>query len=84
MTAIFTAEHVADVFRELLDHDDVREDDDWFEIGGTSLTGLTLVARLNKAAGVTLRLRDVVRAPTPEALAGVIEERSAELPGAPK
>jgi hypothetical protein len=78
MAGTFTPEQVAEAFRAILGSNDVRDDDDWFDIGGTSLTGLTLVVRLNKASGVKLRLRDIVRAPTPKALAAEITARLAD------
>jgi aryl carrier-like protein len=74
MNVVVTAEQVAEVYRELLKNEDVRVDDDWFDVGGTSITGLTLVARLNQVTGIRLRLRDVVRSPTPLGLAAVIED----------
>jgi hypothetical protein len=74
-----TPDDIAAVFGTVLDDvDDVGVDDDFFEIGGSSFTALTLVARLNAAAKTTLRLRDVIRVPTPRGLAYVIESRAAD------
>jgi acyl carrier protein len=67
-----TPEDVADVFCAVLDIEDVRPDDSFFDIGGNSFTALTLVARLNAASGKMFRLRDVIREPTPLGLAHML------------
>lgn len=73
-----TPQRVVAVFRRVLDGDDITEDDDFFEVGGSSFSALTLVAQLNDESGVVLRMRDVIRARTPRGLAYVIETRRAE------
>jgi acyl carrier protein len=74
-----TPEDIAAVFATVLDDvDDVGVDEDFFELGGSSFTALTLVARINAAAKATLRLRDVIRVPTPRGLAYLIESRAAD------
>lgn len=42
-----TPEVIAAVFCAVLDLDDVRPSDSFFDIGGSSFTALTLVAKLN-------------------------------------
>jgi glycopeptidolipid biosynthesis protein len=78
---------IAALYGSVLGASDVAEDDDFFEIGGSSFTALTLIAQLNTAAGsVVLRMRDVIRARTPRALAYIMETRleGAEPSGGPR
>ncbi len=67
-----TPEVIAAVFCAVLDLDDVRPSDSFFDIGGSSFTALTLVAKLNAGSGRMLRLRDLFRESTPSGLAKVI------------
>jgi thioesterase domain-containing protein len=46
----------------------VGADDDFFALGGHSLLAVTVVDRLNRELGATLRLADFFRAPTPRRL----------------
>lgn len=73
-----TPADIAAVFGKVLELDDVDVDDDFFDVGGSSFTALTLVAQLNSATTATLRVRDVVRVPTPRGLAYVIASMEAE------
>ena len=50
-------------------------DDQFFELGGTSLMGLTIVARLAEELDVPLTAADLFTAPTPAALAEVVAGR---------
>ncbi|MGC2997860.1 amino acid adenylation domain-containing protein [Streptomyces sp. G35A] len=52
-----TEQVVAEVWRELLDCDDVTPDDDFFGLGGHSLLTLQVVFRLRKRLGVDLPVR---------------------------
>ena len=74
-----TPQEITAAFRTVLESDDITEDDDFFEVGGSSFSALTLVAHLNDGSGVILRMRDVIRARTPRGLAYVIETRRADL-----
>lgn len=74
-----TPTEITAVFRTVLGSDDVTEDDDFFEVGGSSFSALTLVAQLNDASGAVLRMRDVIRARTPRGLAYVIGTMRAGL-----
>ncbi len=67
-----TPEAIAEVFGSVLDIDDVRIDDSFFDIGGSSFSALTLVSKLKAASGRPVRLRDVVREPSPRGLADAI------------
>ncbi|MDH6140352.1 MULTISPECIES: acyl carrier protein [Kitasatospora] len=77
MTTPLATQQIVEIFSALLDSDDVREDDSYFDVGGTSITALTLVARLNQASGARLRLRDVIRSPSPAALAAALAATAA-------
>ncbi|WP_143265067.1 condensation domain-containing protein, partial [Amycolatopsis lexingtonensis] len=66
---------VADVWAEVLGVERVGVDDDFFDLGGDSLRGIRVVARLRDALGTDVPARLVFTAPTPARLA-------AELPDA--
>jgi phthiocerol/phenolphthiocerol synthesis type-I polyketide synthase E len=66
---------ITQVWRQYLGVDRVGVDDQLFEIGGNSLIGLTIVARLAKELGVPLSGADLFEAPTPAALAAVVASR---------
>lgn len=57
----------------------VGADDDFFELGGDSLSATGLVAQLNSGAAASLTVRDVFEYRTPAALARRLGTRSAEL-----
>jgi thioesterase domain-containing protein/acyl carrier protein len=54
---------------ETLEIDDVTADEDFFELGGTSLLGTALLARIERRFGPRLRLADLYEAPTADGLA---------------
>jgi amino acid adenylation domain-containing protein len=62
---------VADIWRDVLDADRVGATDDFFTLGGDSIRGLRVVARL-RAAGWQLRVTDLYRHPTVRALAAAL------------
>ncbi|MYR08758.1 amino acid adenylation domain-containing protein [Gordonia sp. SID5947] len=61
---------VARVFAEVLGVDDVGATDDFFALGGNSLSATRVVARLAEALELDLAVRDLFEAPTVRALAG--------------
>lgn len=63
------AEAVADVFRTVLELDEVQQSDNFFELGGHSLLAVQVVAGLNELLGIELPIRAIFEAQTPEALA---------------
>ncbi|WP_450104147.1 amino acid adenylation domain-containing protein [Rhodococcus triatomae] len=60
---------VAGVFAEVLDIERVGADDEFFSIGGNSLSATRVVARINEAAGSGVGVRDLFEASTVAALA---------------
>ncbi|WP_036528383.1 amino acid adenylation domain-containing protein [Nocardia sp. CNY236] len=64
---------VAGVMGELVDADDIRAEDSFFDIGGNSLLATQLVARLASATGVRLAVRTVFATPTVAELATLVD-----------
>jgi phthiocerol/phenolphthiocerol synthesis type-I polyketide synthase E len=70
---------VAGIWRELLGVPRVEAHDDFFQIGGHSLIGLQVLARLREAFSVELPLRALFEAPTLGELAAVVREGRGRL-----
>ncbi|MCK0438396.1 non-ribosomal peptide synthase/polyketide synthase [Gordonia alkaliphila] len=70
-------EAVAAVFADLLGLDQIGVTDDFFDVGGNSLSAMRLVARVSDALGVEVSVRDVFAAPSVRAL---IEETRGRMP----
>ena len=64
---------VADTLASLLDLGQVSVDDNFFLLGGHSLLGTQLIARLRDAFGIEISLRSLFDAPTVAELSRVIE-----------
>jgi acyl-coenzyme A synthetase/AMP-(fatty) acid ligase len=65
---------LTDIWRALLKTDSVGIDDDFFELGGDSLSAMRLVARVLQETGEKMDIRMVFDKPTIRALAGAIGE----------
>ncbi|MEE1798414.1 amino acid adenylation domain-containing protein [Streptomyces sp. JV176] len=63
---------VAEVWGEVLGRDGLRLADDFFVLGGNSLTALRAVGRLNREAGARLAPASLFEAPTVELYAGLL------------
>ncbi|MFF2108898.1 amino acid adenylation domain-containing protein [Rhodococcus koreensis] len=59
-----TERTVADVFAEVLGLDRAGLDDNFFDLGGNSLSATRVVARINSALGTGLGVRELFEAPT--------------------
>src|SRR5690606_22063031 len=62
-------QRVANIFRELTGAASVGRGDDFFALGGTSLSAIRVVAQLRRMLGVELPVRALFEAPTVAALA---------------
>ena len=67
-------------WKELLGVDKVGLRDDFFELGGQSLTGVRLLAKVKKKYSVDLKLATLFSAPTIEKLCALVDNRKAEAP----
>ena len=65
-----TVTEMATLMAEILETDEIAPDESFFELGGNSFLVLTLISGIRERTGVTLRMIDVIRSPTP---AGVHE-----------
>jgi acyl carrier protein len=75
---------ITEVWRQHIGVDRVGVDDQFFELGGNSLIGLTILARLEKELNVRLSAADLFEAPTPAAFAGIVSARGGETQAAPQ
>ncbi|MBD8507923.1 amino acid adenylation domain-containing protein, partial [Hoyosella sp. G463] len=71
-------ETIAAVFADVLGMDEVSAHDEFFEIGGNSLSATRVIARINEALGSALAVRDIFDAPSVAALADRAEHTSTE------
>jgi amino acid adenylation domain-containing protein len=68
-----TERRVAEIIAELLKLEKVGLDDNFFLLGGHSLLGAQLIARLRDAFGVQITLRGLFESPTVEALSAKVD-----------
>ncbi|GAA3784145.1 type I polyketide synthase [Streptomyces phyllanthi] len=66
------------VLAETLGLPEIKPDDDFFVLGGDSLTAVQLVSRLQDRFGVPMSVADLFDAPTPEGLAVMIGAKADE------
>src|SRR5262245_18247678 len=71
---------VAAILEELLGHDRIGLDDNFFALGGTSLLGMRYLARINDVCNVRLGAAALLRAPTVAAMAQLVADQSAAGP----
>ncbi|MFJ4467369.1 phosphopantetheine-binding protein [Streptomyces sp. NPDC089424] len=65
---------ISQMWGEYLDGREVGADDDFFALGGNSLTGIKIIDRVARDYGVQLSVRDFYLAQTPARVAGLIEK----------
>lgn len=68
------AAELAALWGELLNCPEVGADDDFFALGGNSLTGIKIIERVALDYGVQLSVRDFYLAQTPARVAELIEQ----------
>src|SRR5579859_4017287 len=64
---------VVDIWRQVLPAQAVSPDSDFFDLGGDSLLATQIVARVRQVFGIGLDLRALLEAPTPAAMARLVE-----------
>lgn len=74
------APRVAEVFQEILGGDaPMNGESDFFELGGNSMLGARLVARLRQVFDVKVTIRDVFRGRTVDGVAAAVAARTAQV-----
>ncbi|WP_055586260.1 phosphopantetheine-binding protein [Streptacidiphilus griseoplanus] len=68
-----TVDGVVGIFRRVLESDRVQPDSDFFELGGDSLLATRVLSAIAREFGPELTLADIIDAPSPLALAKLIE-----------
>ncbi len=71
-----TEQQIADMLGELLQLEEIDVDDNFFMLGGHSLLGAQLIARLRQTFGIEIALRSLFEAPTVASLAAEVERLS--------
>ncbi|WP_114089624.1 non-ribosomal peptide synthetase [Thalassospira profundimaris] len=61
---------IATIWAETLGYDAIARDDDFFALGGDSITGMQIVDRMNAELEMTLSISDLFETPTVDALCG--------------
>ena len=69
-----TPAEVAALIDDILGVGEMATDENFFEVGGSSILALTLISRIEERWAVTLSLINVIHNATPELLAGLIEK----------
>lgn len=73
-TPVPLGQRIAELWAEYLDASEVGVDDDFFALGGNSLTGIKIIDRVAQDYGVQLSVRDFYLAQTPGRVAELIEQ----------
>jgi acyl carrier protein len=68
-----------EIWKDLLGGDSISPSDDFFGLGGHSLMGTMMIARIRDRLGVTLSLRDIFETRTPSGLAEIIRAKAQEI-----
>jgi NADP-dependent 3-hydroxy acid dehydrogenase YdfG/acyl carrier protein len=69
---------IIEIWKDLLGVDCISPADNFFTLGGHSLMGTMMIARIRDRLGVTLSLRDVFEERTPEGIAALVCSRAEE------
>ncbi|CAN5653163.1 hypothetical protein BH10ACT1_BH10ACT1_08140 [soil metagenome] len=71
---------VAQLWRKVLETDDIGPDDDFFDIGGDSMRAAQLFAEIERDLGISRRISLLLEAPTLSALVAALDKPQHELP----
>jgi acyl carrier protein len=74
---------VAEIWQEVLSLRDASIDDNFFDLGGDSLSATRAFARINKAFSTTLTLREILDHPTIRSLAELVTKSKGTAPALP-
>ncbi|WP_235916337.1 non-ribosomal peptide synthase/polyketide synthase [Antrihabitans cavernicola] len=74
-----TQADLASVFADVLAAGRVGADDNFFDLGGNSLTGTSVISRINEMWGIGLAVRELFDAPTVAALASRIDSAQRDV-----
>ncbi|HEY3871169.1 MAG TPA: phosphopantetheine-binding protein [Actinocrinis sp.] len=66
---------ISALWGEFLNDGDVKPDDDFFTLGGNSITGIKIIDRIAQDHGVDLSVRDFYLAQTPARVAELIDRQ---------
>jgi acyl carrier protein len=64
---------IVEIFSRVLEADDVTDESDFFEVGGDSLLATRVLSAIAREYDVELTFDDFVIAPSPGALASLVE-----------
>ena len=67
------------IWKDLLGADSISPSDDFFSLGGHSLMGTMMIARIRDRLGITLSLRDIFEARTPAGMAEIIRAKAPQI-----
>ncbi|BCJ71987.1 acyl carrier protein [Catellatospora bangladeshensis] len=62
------AHDIVDIFRRILETNDIDVDSDFFQLGGDSLTATRILSAVARRTGTELTFDDFMAAPTPGSL----------------
>jgi phosphopantetheine binding protein len=69
-------DHLVEIYRSVLELDDVGPDSDFYELGGHSVIAGRVVARARRQLGIPVSLRDVFTGRTPRGIAETVGGRA--------
>jgi len=65
-------QRIIEIWRDVLGDDDVTADDDFFDLGGSSIAAIRILPKLSEAFGVDAEVGLVFDNPTPGELAAAV------------
>lgn len=80
-TSVNLSEEVKQAYGAIFGYETVGGDENFFDLGGDSLRGVSLAAVIRNELGFQVNVTDIFNAPTPKTLAALLEERRKEEGG---